>query len=95
MTAMKRRAFLSHSALLLGAGTVASTLRGYALTGHSNGWQLGAGYGSLNLANDAVTSLPLIKLPPGFYYRTLAYAGQKMDDGVIMPGSFDGMGKLG
>ncbi len=91
MTNLKRRAFLQNSALLLGTGALSATLRGYALTGNS-GWQLGKGYGPLALSNDAVTGLPLIKLPPGFYYRSLAYAGLEMDDGVKMPDSFDGMG---
>ncbi len=92
MAQIKRRNFLKNSALLLAGGSLASTLRGYAMSAPGNGWQLSAGYGSLSLANDAVTGLPLIKLPPGFYYRSLAYAGLVMDDGVAMPESFDGMG---
>ncbi len=89
---LKRRGFLRNSALLLGSGALSTTVRGYALTDDARGWRLSAGYGALALSNDAITGLPLIKLPPGFYYRTLAYAGMTMSDGVKMPGSFDGMG---
>ena len=92
MTNFKRRAFLQNSALLLGSGALSTTMCGYAFSGNTSGWRLGAGYGALALSNDAVTGLPLIKLPPGFYYRSLAYAGLEMDDGVKMPDSFDGMG---
>ncbi len=92
MADIKRRAFLRNSALLLGGGTLASTLRGYALASSGENWRLGAGYGQLVLSNDAITGLPLIKLPPGFYYRSLAYAGQVMSDGITAPTSFDGMG---
>lgn len=34
----------------------------------------------------------LFDLPEGFSYRVISQAGQTMDDGLIVPGKFDGMG---
>ena len=41
---------------------------------------------------DAVTGLSLIKVPPGFSYRALAWTGQTMTEGSATPGKHDGMG---
>ena len=45
------------------------------------------GYGPLE--NDPAG---LFDLPRGFSYRIVSRAGQRMDDGLIVPGRFDGMG---
>lgn len=34
----------------------------------------------------------LLDLPEGFSYRVLSQAGETMDDGLLVPGKFDGMG---
>ena len=34
----------------------------------------------------------LLDLPRGFSYRVIARAGERMDDGFLVPGGFDGMG---
>ncbi len=34
----------------------------------------------------------LLDLPPGFSYRVISRAGDVMDDGLVVPGSHDGMG---
>ena len=41
---------------------------------------------------DAITGLPLLKLPPGFSYQAFAWMGQPMADGGATPGKHDGMG---
>jgi uncharacterized protein len=51
-----------------------------------------SGYGALQPARDETTGAYLLKLPAGFRYRTLGWAGSKLDDGSIMPGAHDGMG---
>lgn len=48
--------------------------------------------GALEAVNDLNTGLPLLKLPKGFRYHTLAWAGETLADGYISPGSCDGMG---
>lgn len=90
MTNLKRRALLKNTAMLVGGGSLIGGLPGCFKTDTS--WHLSNGYGALELVKDQQIGLPLIKLPPGFEYRVLAYAGQPMDDGVVTPDSFDGMG---
>ena len=46
-----------------------------------------AGYGPLK-ADPA----GMLDLPEGFSYRVLSRAGEVMDDGLLVPGQFDGMG---
>lgn len=48
--------------------------------------------GSLGVVNDLNTGLPLLKLPQGFRYHTLAWAGEVLGDGYISPAHCDGMG---
>ena len=48
--------------------------------------------GKLLPVADETTGLPLLRLPEGFRYRTLAWAGQPMGDGRPSPGNADGMG---
>lgn len=49
------------------------------------------GYGPLGPVEDETTGLPLLHLPSGFRYRSLAWTGDAMDDGTRAPGAPDGM----
>jgi hypothetical protein len=44
------------------------------------------------VVNDLTTGLPLLKLPPGFRYRSFAWAGEMLADGYTGPQACDGMG---
>ena len=46
-----------------------------------------AGYGPLEADRGG-----LLDLPKGFGYRVISRAGERMDDGFVVPGNFDGMG---
>ena len=48
-------------------------------------------YGPLQPALDEVTGLPLLMLPADFRYLSFGWTGEMMQDGVIAPGSHDGM----
>lgn len=50
------------------------------------------GLGMLQVVNDLNTGLPLLKLPQGFRYHTLAWAGETLADGYGSPAHSDGMG---
>ena len=47
---------------------------------------------SLQPTADEVTGLPLLRLPPDFTYRALAWTGAPMPGGGPTPGKHDGMG---
>ena len=49
------------------------------------------GYGPLGPVLDTTTGEPLLSLPAGFRYRSIATAGTIMADGHETPGAFDGM----
>ncbi len=51
-----------------------------------------AGYGPLQTVADERTGLELLRLPKGFSYTSFSWAGERMDDGNIVPGAADGMG---
>ena len=51
-----------------------------------------AGFGALRPCLDMTTGLPLLRLPKGFSYRSFGWAGERLADGSICPGSHDGMG---
>ncbi len=48
-------------------------------------------YGPLSPVNDQTTGLPLLMLPDGFEYLTFGWTGDVMSDGILTPGSHDGM----
>jgi len=48
--------------------------------------------GPLLPVNDQTTGLPLLMLPQGYRYRSMAWAGDKLQDGYPGPGACDGMG---
>jgi hypothetical protein len=86
-----RRDFLA--AGLLGAGAISLGLFAYARRGASvHGSDIAESMGRLRLVADETTGLPLLRLPEGFRYRTLSWAGSAMHDGHIVPGAADGMG---
>ena len=77
---MQRRSFLKAPAFAL-ATLPASA---YALNA--------ARQTSLQPTADEVTGLPLLRLPPDFTYRALAWTGAPMPGGGPTPGKHDGMG---
>jgi secreted PhoX family phosphatase len=48
-------------------------------------------YGPIGPKLDETTGLPLLQLPDGFRYRTFAWTGDTLSDGVRCPASHDGM----
>jgi len=86
-----RRDFLA--AGLLGAGAVSLGL--FAYSRHRTriqGRNIPESMGRLRTAVDEATGLPLLRLPEGFRYRTLSWAGSELHDGFRVPGAADGMG---
>ncbi|MFY7975877.1 MAG: alkaline phosphatase PhoX, partial [Rubrivivax sp.] len=49
-------------------------------------------YGATAPVNDLTTGLPLIQLPAGFSYKSFAWRGDIMSDGLPTPSAHDGMG---
>jgi uncharacterized protein len=49
-------------------------------------------YGPTAPVADQTTGLPLIELPAGFTYKSYAWRGDVMSDGLIVPAAHDGMG---
>jgi len=86
-----RRDFLV--AGLLGAGSLSLGLLAWSRYGASRqGRDIPESMGPLQTVKDEVTGLPLLRLPEGFRYRTLSWAGSRLHDGHAVPGSADGMG---
>jgi secreted PhoX family phosphatase len=86
-----RRDFLA--AGLLGAGALSLGLLAYTRSGaRRQGRDIPESMGALRSVADETTGLPLLCLPEGFRYRTLAWAGSELHDGYPTPGSADGMG---
>lgn len=79
-----RRQFIGSSMLFAAAGLLRQTA--------ACGATRTAGYGPLAPAKDLTTGLPLLKLPPGFQYRSLGWTGDPMADGTPTPDAHDGMG---
>jgi uncharacterized protein len=50
--------------------------------------------GGLLPAPDETTGLPVLMLPDGFRYLSFGWTGDAMSDGVVTPGSDDGMGVI-
>lgn len=82
---MNRRELLRSSALLGAVLAGGGPRRALAATN---------GYGPLVPVADDETGLPLLKLPEGFRYRSLSWAGDVMTDGMPTPDLHDGMGVL-
>jgi secreted PhoX family phosphatase len=91
MDSSSRRDFLK--AGLIGVGTVSLGL--YAFMKHSarrHESSIPDLMGPLGVTADETTGLPLLKLPPGFRYRTFSWAGTRLHDGFNVPPHADGMG---
>jgi hypothetical protein len=91
MGGASRREFLA--AGLLGVGSLSLGLFAYAR--HRRGIQgrdIPESMGPLREVADEVTGLPLLRLPEGFRYRTLSWAGSELHDGFPVPRAADGMG---
>jgi len=86
-----RRKFLKAS--LLGAGTVSLGLIALATyRGANKPSKIAELMGALNVTADETTGLPILKLPEGFRYKTLSWAGTRLHDGYTVPEHADGMG---
>lgn len=48
-------------------------------------------FGPIAPAFDLSTGLPLLELPRGFHYMSFGWRGDALDDGLVTPGSHDGM----
>lgn len=91
MSGTSRRRFLAGS--LAGAGAISVGLLAYAKLGRPlPGADIPESMGPLRVTRDETTGLPLLRLPEGFRYRTLSWAGSELHDGNIVPGAADGMG---
>jgi len=91
MPPASRRDFIA--AGLLGAGAVSLGL--ITLSKYSKDHQFPAlrdALGPLSAVADETTGLPLLLLPPGFRYRTMAWADSQLGDGNPSPALADGMG---
>lgn len=86
-----RREFLTTS--LLGAGGISLGLIAYTRYRSAGRMPpISEPMGPLMVALDESTGLPLLRLPEGFRYRSMSWAGGLLHDEHIVPGSADGMG---
>jgi secreted PhoX family phosphatase len=91
MGGTSRRQFLA--AGLLGAGTISLGLFAYSRYRARNELiPIHEAMGPLGPVADETTGLPLLRLPAGFRYQTLSWAGSELHDGFTVPGAADGMG---
>jgi uncharacterized protein len=91
MSPLSRRSFLGRAAV---AGSAAFAAPLETLWQHAavrGSVARGPGYGPLVPATDDATCLPLLHLPEGFSYASLAWTGDLMDGAVRAPGAPDGM----
>jgi secreted PhoX family phosphatase len=102
---MTRRTDLSRRELLRGAAAgaawmgaaagfpvaIQSLLASQANAGRIRSLDVANPYGDPVPTPDQTTGLPLLRLPPGFTYRTFAWTGDPMLDGTPCPGNPDGM----
>ncbi len=91
MSGTSRRDFLAAS--LLGAGGISLGLIAFAryrVAGKPP--PISEAMGPLAVVNDEITGLALLKLPEGFRYKSMSWAGTKLHDGHLVPGAADGMG---
>lgn len=85
-----RRTFLKFAAAAAGL-TVAAPLEALARRARAGVLDTDDGFGPLAPVADEATGLPLLELPRGFRYRSLAWTGDAMEGGVRSPGAPDGM----
>ncbi len=86
-----RRGFLKQG--LVAAGGLGLGLTAWSRLGrHGASPGIHPALGPLLPVNDQTTGLPLLMLPQGYRYRSMAWAGEKLNDGYPSPGACDGMG---
>ena len=91
MKTTSRRQFLA--AGLLGVGTLSLGLYAYGKRrGSATFAPIPELMGPLAVVNDETSGLPLLRLPPGFRYKSMSWAGTALHDGHTVPGAADGMG---
>jgi secreted PhoX family phosphatase len=91
MSNSSRRKFLT--AGLLGAGGISVGLIAFArLNTAGKPPSISEAMGPLGVVNDETTGLPLLRLPEGFRYKSMSWAGTALHDGHTVPGAADGMG---
>jgi secreted PhoX family phosphatase len=91
MSGNSRRDFLAAS--VLAAGGVSLGLLAFAkyrVGGKAP--PIAEAMGPLGVVDDETTGLPMLRLPEGFRYKSMSWAGTRMNDGYTVPGSADGMG---
>src|SRR5262245_29058498 len=90
-----RRELLRGAAAGLGAAAfptaISALLARQANAGRIRANDFTSPYGEPVATPDQTTGLPLLRVPPGFTYRTFAWTGDTMADGRPCPGSPDGM----
>ncbi len=88
---ISRRQFLRSGAVIVGSGTVALGFLGCrSLT--SATFEISPDALTFNRYSDLVPDPNgLLDLPSGFTYRILSQTGERMDDGLLVPGCHDGM----
>ncbi|MGZ9115081.1 MAG: alkaline phosphatase PhoX, partial [Brevundimonas sp.] len=82
-----RRDLIAGSAAALAFTGLARNARAQAAAGAETYVNQVAGYGPLIRDPNR-----LLDLPEGFSYQVISQAGDTMDDGLFVPGQFDGMG---
>jgi secreted PhoX family phosphatase len=89
---LARRSFLQGGAALAGAAALTGfEAVGARPAGARRPVSGDGGYGPLSPVRDQTTGEALIALPKGFEYLTFGRTGDLMDDGIVTPGSHDGM----
>ncbi|MGH9784237.1 MAG: PhoX family protein [Terriglobia bacterium] len=94
---VNRRAFLKGGAGLIGGAVIGKTLAGLSVRRAeaaqpcSAGGQSVSPWGAPIPIADPETTKNLLKLPPGFSYRSFGWRGDLMDDGTPTPALHDGM----
>ena len=91
-SSLSRRHFVQHSALAIGAGFIG--LQRYSQAQSADAVAAGSsGMPSFDRYGPLIEDPhQIVDLPAGFSYRVLSRTGDKMDDGLVVPGYPDGMG---
>ena len=89
---MERRSFLT-TGLAAAAGSLVSLSGCARLAGTRGGPRLAPrrALGPLAPVRDETTGLPLLMLPAGFRYLSMAWTGDRQTDGTLTPAAHDGM----
>jgi len=91
MSRTSRRNFLA--AGLAGAGTISLGLYAWSrYGGYGFSANIPESMGPLSPVRDETTGMPLLRLPEGFRYKSMSWAGSALHDGHSVPGAADGMG---